>query len=554
MKLSIRNFIAIKQADIDLAKITVVSGRNEAGKSSFCLAGAAATTGRAVPIDELTKTNFPGLIGRKGESTCIILKTDIGETIVEYPECKIFSTGDPFQISEHSAGLTSLANVPKKERARFVGELLKTDPNRDELHTELKKSIPAMADDIIEGLWKNIAGMGWDGALTHCKEVGTRLKGKWETITGEKFGTKKYKDWKPTRWDDDLSTADQSGLDETVTQDREWLEAAISESAVDSSMVSQLEKQASNVSGLTEAVKNITDQLGILRADHEKISTGIRNLPKPTNPETQSCPHCKGALGIESGKIIIPRVLTPEEIAERTETIRAETESLTAVSSEISRLQSEQSRITGDLNVSKSAQRELDKLKTKPAPTAHASVEDLRKQLAESEWRAASFKAWKSASEIAEDIVVNMILQTILDPSGLRLVKLMQVLDRFNSVCASVCKSAAWPVVKINTDMSIYQEQYPYMMISDGAKMRARIVLQLAVAQIVGDKMVIIDKADTMDSIGRNGLVSVIEDMDGISAIIGMTFFNRESVPNFGAVLTDVAVYWIEDGIVSLIK
>lgn len=130
----------------------------------------------------------------------------------------------------------------------------------------------------------------------------------------------------------------------------------------------------------------------------------------------------------------------------------------------------------------------------------------------------------------------------------------MKVLDTFNGgPLRSLCDMAGWRDVRIESDMSITYAGRPYEQLSglgpqlSSDQFRVYATLQVALAQVQGCELVILDGADVLDQKGRGGLIKMLRGA-GMDALIGMTFSAPDVVPDLEARGMGRA-YWIDGGI-----
>ena len=86
-------------------------------------------------------------------------------------------------------------------------------------------------------MWQIIEAQGWDGAAKQAKEKGANLKGMWEQITGDRYGSKKAENYIPENWMPDLDGASDESLQADLTDARGVLEGCIASEAVDDALV-----------------------------------------------------------------------------------------------------------------------------------------------------------------------------------------------------------------------------------------------------------------------------------------------------------------------------
>jgi energy-coupling factor transporter ATP-binding protein EcfA2 len=530
MRVSITNFRGVSRAEIDAKGVTLIAGQNGMGKTSVLQAIAAASTGTIMPIDGMNKNQAAMLVHAGTAAGEVVLDNAVGAVRVTYPDAKRTTSGIPVETTDMSAGLHSIADDDAKVRARIVSVLLKAEPAREDLSSELAKINGT--PELVERVWQTIAAQGWDAAHAQAKEKGTRMKGAWEQETGERYGTKKSEAWIPKEWEGDLQSLTVAQLTEVVKQETEWLEAAISDSAVNAAEVSRLRALAADLGTLRAELQTFVAQRNGLATTQQQIRAGLAKLPPAIQPETVPCPHCGGDLAVSGGLVTVPAVLTAEELAERARAIADCEQSLKDVDAAIAQSASEVAALTSNVNSANLAAEALQKLTAKPvAEGEHASVEDCRARVLRAQNRLAARQKWERASTLHASIGQNAKINEILAPDGLRLTKLNAALSGFNSMAALHCQAAAWRPVEIRPDMSISYGGSPYAMLSESEQFRVRIILQVAFAALSGDMLLLIDRADLLDKQGRNGLFRLLASLDK-TCVVGMTIDkDKEGIP-----------------------
>src|SRR6185369_15567226 len=122
MQTEIRNFRGIASADLDIDKICLAAGPNEAGKTSTAQAVAAALTGEPMPIKGVSKASA-GLLVRSGAANgSITLASQNGQTNIVYPSAKVKTEGVAPYASHFAAGIQSIVTMDDKDRIKILTE------------------------------------------------------------------------------------------------------------------------------------------------------------------------------------------------------------------------------------------------------------------------------------------------------------------------------------------------------------------------------------------------------------------------------------------------
>jgi len=550
MEIQIENFRGIAAADIEVAGITLVAGKNGAGKTSVCQAVAAALAGEVIPIDDLTKAHAARLV-RGGTPSGYVSARGGGWTAsVAYPEATRSTIGEPPTISAHAAGMVSIVDTPKKDRAKILIEILHAEPGHDALADALKTAIDA-APSLIATVWRAIEAQGWDAAHRQARETCTRNKGQWEAVTGERYGSQKATAWIPRAWTPDMQGMSEQQLADELAHEREWLEAAISESAVTAAEITRLKTEAAAGPEAATRVESVKAEAAGLEADRKAIRETMAKIPEPVQTTPQQCPRCGEALCVIDGKISPVQPVDESVLVGRREAIADCMNVMRRIDAKITDLNLEYATARNALAAAQSAEKRLATLAAAPvAAGGGKSVDDCRSRVARAEARLAAFQAHQRAAALAAGIENNRAICEALDPNGLRKSALAGALADFNGAAESLCAAAGWRPVAIGADMGITYGGTPFMLASESEQFRCRAIIQLIVAAADKSCLVVIDRADILDGPGRNGLIKAILSLrasgHNVAAIIGMTIDAQDRVPNLAAI--DGTAYWIENG------
>ena len=544
MTITIANLRGCKSATITPAKVTLIAGDNGNGKSSILEGISAAKSGKVLQIDGMTKSAASHLIYRGAQNATVSIEENGASCLVEYPESTRNTSGEFAEISGYAAGTESILDIDKKHRAEPLCKIVNGLPTEVELHAALEKS--GVAEPMRKSILSDLKYQGWDGAHAALKETGARKKGRWEAITGQRYGSKKSEAWTPPAWAPELETADRATLEGTVKQEQEWLEAAIADTAVSAEAVAELEKQASGIDDLRAKHDSLRTLLNALNLDETNIKKFGRELPKAEQPPVVKCPHCQGDLNIIGVGVVAATVIPDDELAARKSRIEETADGLRKVMAEIQRVNGELSSVAAELKIAERAAEKLQSMKARPAETAGTSVETLRAKVAAATARLEAHDKFHAAREAVAEITQIETALGILAPSGLRQEVLGKKLTEFNSLIKSVCGLASWGTVEIQGNMGVTYQATPYMLLSKSEKWRTRVTLQIAIALMEKSSLIIIDDADILGPSGRNGLLRALFSIE-CRSIVAMTIGKKDQVPNLRKM--GGSVYWVEKGV-----
>lgn len=218
MKLEIKNFRGISSGILPIDKHAFIAGQNGAGKTSVSMALAAAFAGHASPWDGVKAKDAKHLLRDGAKRGHVALQAGEQTVNINYPGGSVSGAVDS-KASMAALGIVSVATMKPAEAAAMLAQYMGAEPQLSDLAQAVGEAAAAQ-------VWPVIESDGWDAALARAKEAGSRLKGQWEGITGENFGSAKAKDWRPDGADSyDLSGDLQAKLDDARMQHQKLLTA-----------------------------------------------------------------------------------------------------------------------------------------------------------------------------------------------------------------------------------------------------------------------------------------------------------------------------------------
>ena len=557
MEIKIRQFRGVERADLNVSGITLLAGRNWAGKSSVCIGVGAALSGEVIPVAGLLKREAGALVRLGSDGGAIEISNENATVTLQYPNAERETKGSGgLEASEFATGMRSVAAMDHKERAKSLAVYLKAEPSTADLAAALEDA--GISPAVIEKVSAVVHEQGWDDAHSTAKVTGAKLKGAWEEVTGgERYGSTKAETWFPQDWSEDIAGASEQSLEEAKTRAQTLLEKAIAETAVSESEVERLRSHAgelepakAEIVGLEQAVKDLEEQLNEAEGERAALPSDYRDTEILLDcPEGDSKHELvitrKGAT--TTYELIKPRK-KPSEAAlkkQRTAIIQAD--------GKVSKLRTELSdarfALSEGRDVIVRAERAAEQLSTAEGKTGDQdAVEQARNAVAEAERCLHAWTAKNAADRHHRSILGNQAIVAVLAPDGLRKSVLARGVDTFNQDhLAPLCKAAGWKVVTLEADLLFRYGGRPYMLLSNSEQYRLRIVLQIAMAKLDKSALVVIDGADILDQTGRNGLIKVLC-MADVPALVAMTLSKPETAPDLEAKNVG-ASYWISNGI-----
>lgn len=547
MKISIENYRGIKSATFQLEGITLVAAQNAAGKSAVAQAAGAVLSGQPMPIPGVPKT-MAGMLVRSGASAGFAqLDTDTGVGRVDWPRAAMKTKGTPPQISAIAAGIELLSPhhgstddaAKQKRRAEMLIDLLNAHPVFEHLRARFARE--GINEETARATWAFIEKQGWPAAHVQAKETGARLKGQWEAVSGENYGSKKAEAFTPNEWEPELAGASLEALQAAVTDARDAVEGMIAVAAIDDAERDRLQALADSVAELQTAHK-VADtefrQGDKERADAESIQRTLRN---PDAVSNHKCPHCSGDLSIAGAKIVAGSIVTVEE-KNIWDTAH---QKIAAARKRAEELRQAMQVSVAKLNEAEGAAKELEKLSG--ANASQDQVNSARSLLQVAQLRLSAFEKKTKADRLQASILQNASITTALDTGGIRQEVVSESISRFLSErIAPLAAVAGWHGVDVSADMALQYGGRAWSVLAESERYRVRVLLQVGAAMLQQASAVVIDAADILDRAGRNGLMNLLRHND-VPAIVCMTFPAPTVVPDLQAAGIG-ASYWIADG------
>lgn len=555
MKLLVNSFRGIQKACIDLGSITLIAGKNAQGKTSI-LQGAIACTCQTVPLD-VDKKHAALLVKSGNASGEAELQTETGSVKVTFPDANKSSKGEALEISPIAAGVDSFLDYKKEgDRSRAFVELLKAYPTKVELLDALKK---AGYEKLTDDLWKTIEVHGWDQALKNSTDKGALLKGEWRAIAGEEWGSKKAETWEhpdgllimPAEF---KGEATAENLSKFLADCKDMLNAANRDAGATEQQKNDLMTKAEKVPALTAEVKELETSLQGLFKNKEDFEKGLRLLPLAEQPKSMECPHCKGLVQFENGKLSTVTLLTEDELMARMTNILGAKKSLEEVCDQIKEQNEQFHTKKAELKECQEAGTKLSKVsrRRKEGIDIEAVVKNLEGWIDTTDKKIAAIQKTEQARAIHNKILANLEIVNILKPEGLRQEVLIRTMSKYNTALAQLCKLASWPrQVEVKDNMQIVIGGTLYQLASKGEQYCIRVALQVAAAMFSGSKLVLIDDSDDILGAWRGGLFKALLQLK-IRAVIVLATDRKDLLPDlsrFGG-----NVYWVENGEAQLVE
>jgi DNA repair exonuclease SbcCD ATPase subunit len=548
MKIAVRNFLGVRKAEIAVEPgITLIAGDNFAGKSSLLRGVAALLTGETMPA-RLPKKDAKAIVHSGTKAGELLLVCDEGTISVTYPEAQRVQQGEKLpQASLIATGSHWLGDLKAEDRARLFADLLQTDPTNEELAAELATlGVNAKGQ---EKVLSDVRRDGWDITRDTMAENRARLKGQWEEITGERYGSEKAASWRP----EGLTGATVEQATQAVIEAQKALQAAAGRRAVAAEDWERLTAIAATEHDIQIRIAEDAQILARRQDEAHEARQSAAALPPTNEPRSIPCPHCGQPVSLKQvpgGTELTKAEEAPSdtEMAKRREAWKEATAKLSHAEQTVREL--EEQLTTTRLRLKEATQAAEKLAKRSTVNETHEADFQVAEQAYNSAVEAANAaEKLAKATQVATKIALNSAVIDLLAPSGLRKQKLVAKLHDFSKqhLDPYTQSTATFKPITIDADtlLPLYGGR-PYALLSGSEQFRVRTVLQIAFAMLDGSAMVLIDAADILNTAGREDLIGALDGLP-IPAMIAMMFNHRKHAPDLTAAGLG-HTYWIEKG------
>lgn len=536
MKLTIQGVRSLKAAAIAITPpLTVIAGGNGTGK----------TTAYRLLQELLGQTS--GLPRSKAGRAALVSDGLVAATVrledadwqveLSLPDAERTGSGRPETCGDVALGRQQLAHMTAEERSRYLADVLRARPSQAELKAAAEQAeLPAkMVPGAVEA-WDAAA---WDGAAKDAEATARRFKGDWcRVVQRQSYGAKLAETWQPSGTTLDLSQVDHDDLQRDIGDAKLARDAALKRQAVSDADRERMAEKASGAEAIETAIARMESALvtGRAQRDAKKDTISKTALSRALCP----CPHCKQPVEIWPEEDIGQPLRKPgRHAAVDAKTMASWRTELAELEKAVKEGEEELVRLRANLADAKAA---AEKLANLPPPSDELG--EAERRLAELEALHTAYAKFLTARTLHEEIGHQLKLAELLGPSGLRKRKLRETISLFNGRLDELCLTAQWPVVAIDETMEVRVGQRHFADLSESEQWRAEVILALAIATIDGSPVVLLDRADVLDSRGRNGLLKLLRRL-GRTAVACMTLpiAQAEKLADAG-----IPVFWLENG------
>lgn len=551
--IKIKNFQGLANLAIDVEQpVLFVTGHNGAGKSSLRDAIRIALTGEASRV--ALKKDYKAMIKEGTKKADITIGTDDGAFSFSLPQAKgVHAESEYVPICVDAV---QFCDMKPDERRKILFDLtgcgVSTKRVREMLLAEECDA------DMIE-LVLPMLRSGFPAAEKEAKDRASQARGSWKAITGETYGKQKAEDWEPEAVDEPAQDIKQniSELQQKLEQNTKTiheLHQMLGKGKAMAMRLESLKESASKVSRID--IKHQSDKEAL-----EQVNAKVNRLrAADLSQSAMPCPCCNNMIVEKDGQFVeaskLASNITENELGQ-----------LPALLDSQAMLERTIRNNERDMDIALNAQKEIDELlKENGGDITENALQgfqsdigaleqensELRSSINQYEQQEATYEAsLKTADEAAkyhEEVTKWVHIAEQLAPDGIPANILSQAMKPLQTLISNINSLVLnWPAVSINQEMELMADSRLYGLLSESEQWRVQTVITLALAQLSGINLVVLDRIDVLDPGSRIELVEMLlgltEDNPDLQIIMLGTLANpAKGMPQ------EVQQVWLEHG------
>jgi hypothetical protein len=568
--LQISNVLGLARADLLFnTPIMVVSGANEAGKSSIADAISMAILGKPRRVD--AKKDLGQLLHDGAAKGRITITDGSGEPLGDFKLPK----GDHL-VSNEIKGAQYLpfvlepalfGQITPAERRKMLFSLTNCKVSADNTEAALIKrgAVPELAAQIKPEL----AG-GFSAAQKSAAERATQAKGAFRAVTGMNWGVNQAEGWK-------VEIPNGPAADPAaIASAQEKLAAVLQDIDNGNRHLGNLEQRRADAIGIAQERQRLEDLAATLkRATAKKVATEkdlnkwlpiveklTKELAEAKNGSVPvACPCCQADLVITGNTLakFEGAKADPTKASQIAQELRKAQDAVTLYQNTLANDQR-------DIAAAENANNELAILQSEVEPVTDEQIEATTEalialKLNESKHRAqiealtdrqrlieGAAEAEQKAAGHHKDVLAWDLIAKALAPDGIPADILNGALAPVNDALAILARLSGWKATVINEGMDITYGGRLYGLCSESAKWRADCLIALAIAQLSELKLIVLDRFDVLDSRSRPQMLDMLKELARLGAMDTVIICGTmKAMPaKMGAEVTGV---WIEKAI-----
>lgn len=552
--IKVKNFQGIANLSLPVeSPVLFVAGHNGAGKSSLRDAVRIALTGEASRVT--LKKDYKAMIKDGTKKAEIAIATDDGTYQFSLPQAKgVHSDSEYLPLCVDS---TAFCNMKPDERRKALFDLTGCEVSTKKVREML------LAEGCDQDMTEQILPMlrsGFPAAEKEAKERASQARGSWKAVTGETYGKQKAEGWEPS---EELATPEHSAkaIQDQLSANRVTLDN-LHQMLGKGRVVSQRAERLKELVGQSERIKTKqeTDQATLERTQRQLERYEAKRL----YDSAMTCPCCSNKLVLQDGALIDAQHYAGAEFTE------ADSGTLEELRNSVSMMQRTIQNNQRDLDAATSAQSELDALikenggeiSDKALAGFQSNIDELEVQnqklqssLAEQQASEAryqqSLKAAEEAARYHNEVTQWVQIAELMAPEGIPANILSQAMKPLQTLVNNINSlTPNWPDVSINQDMELMSDSRLYGLLSESEQWRVQTIMALALAQLSGINLAVLDRIDVLDPSSRIDLVEMLLALTEQNAELQVFMLGTLAKPAIG-MPESIQHVWIEHGEVT---
>lgn len=561
-----KNFIGARDVDLKLSRpVLLICGKNHSGKSSIAQAVRMALTGE--PSRVVLKKEYKQLVSDDAEVGYAVVEHDGGQSAITIPNGAHEQTGSrrPSELLPFVLDAQRFASLDANERRKLLFALTGISIGGPEVVSRMleRGCDPAKVDIIAPHL-----RAGSDAAHKEAQAKARDAKAAWRAVTGETYGGVKAAIWRanapaPAGANKLPETRDAlSRLDQQIEANAGKLgdmTGRAKRAAEQAGRLAELRSKAAGYARIAYKINRDEADLKQWKAKLEEVgkSSGQRLPEEPT----YTCPSCSAVLRHSHANGALVEYTPPPPVDREAADKLLEYQK----AAELMRRCVENGK--RDLAAADAAAKALAEIEdtglaegpnTGEMDTLKAATDELKHQRAElqksirelEDAERASQQADKRTADAAKhhcDVQQWETIAAALAPDGIPGQMLGEALGPVNGRLVDSAFSTGWMNVAITSDMDITADGRAYALLSESERWRVDAMIAETIANLSGEKLLVLDRVDVLDIGGREDLLFWLDDMTSSGQIeTALLFATLKALP---ANLPDnIEAVWIENG------
>lgn len=570
--IQISNVLGLARADLLFTTpIMVVSGPNEAGKSSIADAISMAILGKPRRVD--TKKDLGQLLHDGAAKGRVTITDGAGEPLGDFKLPK----GDHL-VSNEIKGAQYLpyvlepalfAQTSPADRRKMLFSLTGCKVSADNTEAMLIKR--GASAEMAAAIKPSLAG-GFVAAQKDAAERATQAKGAFRAVTGMNWGANQAEGWKQEI--PNGPAADPAAIKTA----EEKLAKTLSDIDNGNRHIGNLEQRRADAGAITIKRKELEDLASTLKRATAKRDATEADLNKwlpvverltaelktaKTGSVPVACPCCQADLVI-SGTVLTKfegAKADPAKASEIAQELRKAEDAVTLY----------KNTLANDLRAiaaAENAHNELGILQSEVEPVTDEQIESANEALTKLRQNVAAYRAQiealterqkliegaalaeQQAAKHHEDVKAWLLIAEALSPNGIPAEILSSALAPVNDALAILSRLSRWKSVVIREDMEIVYGDRLYGLCSESAKWRADCLLALAIAQISELRLIVVDRFDVLDSRSRPQMLDMFKELARLGAMeVIIACGTMKEMPKAATLGPEVTGVWIAKAI-----